>query len=119
MEATGYRRYDIHMTWLGLVWLCLAIYALAMLVFTLMWLFFKVRGAYRALRDIEMPESEGIAESTVPVARAPGATGNAETLTAARLLHQEIKQQRRANKQRRLHRAQTRWASYGLVDAPR
>ncbi len=107
------------MTWLGIVWLFLGIYALAMLVFTLVWLFFKVRGVYRALRCIELPESDVVPPDTQVVFHAPGPTGDPETLSSARVRHQEIKQQRRVNKQRRLRRAQERWASHGLVGAPR
>lgn len=106
------------MTWLEIVWLFLGIYALAMLVFTLVWLFFKIRGAYRALRGIELPESSGLTADTAAV-HVPGPTGDPETLSAARVSHQEIKQQRHANKQRRLRHAQARWISHGLVAAPR
>lgn len=98
------------------MWLCLGIYALAMFVFTMVWLFFKLRDAYRALRFIEVPTAEPAAmDASV---RAPAPTGNAETVTTARVMRAEIKQQREINRQRRLRRAQERWASYGLADSP-
>ncbi|MCI6585370.1 MAG: hypothetical protein MSC45_09980 [Mobiluncus sp.] len=106
------------MTWLGIVWLCLAIFAVAMLVLTLIWLFFKGRALYRAVSAIEFPESsETISEPRPP--RAPGPTGDPSTLTSARVAHQDVKLQRRLNREKRLERAQGRWADYGLVELPR
>lgn len=105
------------MSWLGVVWICLVLYALAMLIFSVALLFTRGKRVFQALRGIDFPVSQPPETKSSPYVPAP--TGNVETLTEARIVLHTIKQQRRLNKIRRMRRALKRWAGYGLVNLPR
>lgn len=102
------------MTPVGIAWLIAVIFAVLIFVLTTIWIVRKGLNLYRGIRDIEFPQAEGGEKSPSP-ARKPAPTGDPATLTAARVSRHTVKQQRRANKERRLARAQDRWAEYDLV----
>lgn len=101
----------------GIVWLIAVICAVIIFVSTTVWIIYRGIHLYRTVRDIERPD-DAAAESVREPARKPAPTGDPATLSAARVSHAEVKQARKANKQRRLNAAHDRWASYDLV-APR
>ncbi|WP_297721368.1 histidine kinase [uncultured Mobiluncus sp.] len=100
-----------------IVWLIAVICAVIIFVTTTAWIIVRSIRLYRTVRDIELPAAD-TAESVREPARKPAPTGDAATLSAARVARAEVKQARKANKQRRLNAAHDRWASYDLV-APR
>lgn len=101
----------------GIVWLIAIICAVIIFVATTAWIIYRGIHLYRTVRDIELPAAE-TSESDSEPARKPAPTSDPATLSAARVARAEVKQARKANKQRRLHAAHDRWASYDLV-APR
>ena len=101
----------------GIVWLIAVICAVIIFVVTTAWIIVRGIRLYRTVRDIELPAAE-TSEPVRPPARKPAPTGDPATLSAARVARAEVKQARKANKQRRLNAAHDRWASYDLV-APR
>lgn len=101
----------------GIAWLIAIFFAVVVFVVTTAWIIYRGICLYRRIRDIELPIAD-TAESVREPARKPAPTGDPATLSAARVSHAEVKQARKANKQRRLHAAHDRWASYDLV-APR
>lgn len=101
----------------GIVWLIAVICAVIIFVATTAWIIVRGIRLYRTVRDIELPAGD-TAESVREPDRKPAPTGDPATLSAARVARAEVKQARKANKQRRLNAAHDHWASYDLV-APR
>lgn len=98
----------------GIVWLIAIIFAVIIFVATTAWIIYRGICLYRRIRDIELPAAETSDSDSEPT-RKPAPTSDPVTLSAARVARAEVKQARKANKQRRLHAAHDRWASYDLV----
>ena len=101
----------------GIVWLIAIICAVIIIVATTVWIIYRGIHLYRTVRDIELP-ADAASYSVREQTRKPAPTSDPSTLSAARVARAEVKQARKANKQRRLNAAHDRWASYDLV-APR